>query len=274
MLDDQGLVALGRDLFHRLDHRRTGREHLRRRVLVMLHVDDPDPGSARVVEQFAKTSEHRLPVRNPELALGREVLALYVDHQQRRALHTSEPTVASGDGQGVCRGAGRRGAFRGPRARRASSRSRKPSPNARRSTARRPTTPTSTSSAGSATSTPTTSSRGARRGGSRSYAGVLDRHPSGSTLAPVIGPAPRRSSDAGRRDLQGADSSEEKDKRSLQLFAEWTPPFEFTHHLARADGGGIAIFEADSAATVVEGIAPWLPFSIRSFALPSFNATA
>ncbi len=54
--------------------------------------------------------------------------------------------------------------------------------------------------------------------------------------------------------------SEEKDKRSLQLFAEWTPPFEFTHHFARADGGGIAIFEADSAASVVEGIAPWLPF--------------
>ena len=39
------------------------------------------------------------------------------------------------------------------------------------------------------------------------------------------------------------------------------PPFEFKAHWARADGsGGIAIIEADSPATLLEGIAPWVPF--------------
>lgn len=55
--------------------------------------------------------------------------------------------------------------------------------------------------------------------------------------------------------------TEESDKRSLQLFTSWTPPFEFKAHYARGDGnGGIAIFEAADALTVVEGIAPWGPF--------------
>ena len=53
-------------------------------------------------------------------------------------------------------------------------------------------------------------------------------------------------------------TSEERDKRQLALFTNWQPPFEFKHHWARADqNGGIAIFEADSAAVVLEGIAPW-----------------
>jgi hypothetical protein len=56
-------------------------------------------------------------------------------------------------------------------------------------------------------------------------------------------------------------TSEESQKRSLQLFTSWQPPFEFKAHYARADGkGGIAIFEADSPAVVLEGVAPFTPF--------------
>jgi hypothetical protein len=55
--------------------------------------------------------------------------------------------------------------------------------------------------------------------------------------------------------------TEESQKRSLQLFMNWTPPFEFKAHYARSDAnGGIAIFEADDAAVVLEGIAPFTPF--------------
>jgi hypothetical protein len=55
--------------------------------------------------------------------------------------------------------------------------------------------------------------------------------------------------------------SEEDERRSLALFTSWEPPIEFKHHWARADGeGGIAIFEADSAVQVLEGISPWNPF--------------
>jgi hypothetical protein len=55
--------------------------------------------------------------------------------------------------------------------------------------------------------------------------------------------------------------SEESEKRSLALFAAWQPPFEFKAHWARADGsGGIAVVESDSAATLLEGVAPWQPF--------------
>ena len=58
---------------------------------------------------------------------------------------------------------------------------------------------------------------------------------------------------------KGKDTAtEETAKRQLQLFLSWQPPFEFKHHWARADqNGGIALFEADSAAVVLEGIAPW-----------------
>jgi hypothetical protein len=55
--------------------------------------------------------------------------------------------------------------------------------------------------------------------------------------------------------------SEELDKRTLQLFTNWQPPFEFKGHWARGDGqGGVAIFEADGAEQVLEGIAPWGAF--------------
>ena len=54
------------------------------------------------------------------------------------------------------------------------------------------------------------------------------------------------------------NSTEETAKRQLQLFLSWQPPFEFKGHWARADqNGGVAIFEAESAAVVFEGIAPW-----------------
>jgi hypothetical protein len=56
------------------------------------------------------------------------------------------------------------------------------------------------------------------------------------------------------------DSSEESQKRSLQLFTNWEPPVEFKGHWALATGGGIAIVEADSAAAMVEAIAPYTPF--------------
>jgi uncharacterized protein DUF3303 len=55
--------------------------------------------------------------------------------------------------------------------------------------------------------------------------------------------------------------TEESQKRSLQLFTSWQPPFEFKAHYARGDGkGGIAIFEADEPTVVLEGIAPFTPF--------------
>ena len=57
------------------------------------------------------------------------------------------------------------------------------------------------------------------------------------------------------------DASEEGERRSLQLFTSWQPPFEFKSHYALADGsGGIAIFEADSEAQVLEGTGVWWPW--------------
>lgn len=55
--------------------------------------------------------------------------------------------------------------------------------------------------------------------------------------------------------------TEDSERRSLQLFASWQPPFEFKYHWSRADGrGGISIFEADDAAVVLEGVAPFSAF--------------
>ncbi len=56
-------------------------------------------------------------------------------------------------------------------------------------------------------------------------------------------------------------TTEEAQKRSLQLFTQWSPPYEFKAHYARGDGkGGIAIVESDTAEAIVEGVAPWVPF--------------
>jgi Protein of unknown function (DUF3303) len=55
--------------------------------------------------------------------------------------------------------------------------------------------------------------------------------------------------------------TEDMEKRSLGLFTQWSPPFEFKAHYARGDGqGGIAIVESDTAEAIVEGTAPWQPF--------------
>ena len=55
--------------------------------------------------------------------------------------------------------------------------------------------------------------------------------------------------------------TEESQKRSLQLFTNWQPPFEFKANYTRGDGkGGISIIESDSVEAVIEGIAPWAPF--------------
>ena len=56
------------------------------------------------------------------------------------------------------------------------------------------------------------------------------------------------------------DPSEASTKRSLQLFTNWQPPVEFKGHWALGGGGGIAVIETDSAAAVVEAIAPFTPF--------------
>ena len=57
--------------------------------------------------------------------------------------------------------------------------------------------------------------------------------------------------------------SEDRDKRTLQLFAKWTPPsgFEFKGFYDYADGdGGIAIVETSSAEATLEAVAPWATF--------------
>jgi hypothetical protein len=59
------------------------------------------------------------------------------------------------------------------------------------------------------------------------------------------------------------DTSEDGDRRSLAVFAKWQPPAgaEFKGFYQCADGkGGIAIIEADSAATLARTTAPWTPW--------------
>ena len=59
------------------------------------------------------------------------------------------------------------------------------------------------------------------------------------------------------------DVSDEKQKRSLKLFGNWTPPagYEIKSHYAFADGsGGIILAEVSTAAAAYESAAPWGPF--------------
>ena len=59
------------------------------------------------------------------------------------------------------------------------------------------------------------------------------------------------------------DQSEEAEKRSLGVFEQWQPPAgaEFKGFYGFADGtGGVAIIEADSAATLSRTTAPWVPW--------------
>ena len=58
-------------------------------------------------------------------------------------------------------------------------------------------------------------------------------------------------------------TSEERDKRTLNLFTNWQPPagFEFKGFYDYADGnGGVAIVEASSAEVMLEATAPWAAF--------------
>ena len=57
--------------------------------------------------------------------------------------------------------------------------------------------------------------------------------------------------------------SEERDKRLLKLFMNWSPPAgtEMKAHYADIDGsGGLLIQEAESAAALAESTAPWGAF--------------
>jgi len=59
------------------------------------------------------------------------------------------------------------------------------------------------------------------------------------------------------------DTSEEGNRRSLAVFSQWQPPAgaEFRGFYAFADGrGGVAIIDADSAATLARTTAPWTPW--------------
>jgi hypothetical protein len=59
------------------------------------------------------------------------------------------------------------------------------------------------------------------------------------------------------------DGTEEGQRRSLKVFAGWQPPegAEFKGFYGFADGsGGVALLEADSAATLAKTTAPWTPW--------------
>ena len=59
------------------------------------------------------------------------------------------------------------------------------------------------------------------------------------------------------------DTGEEGARRSLALLANWQPPAgaEFKGFYGFADGnGGVALIDADSAATVARTTAPWTPW--------------
>jgi hypothetical protein len=59
------------------------------------------------------------------------------------------------------------------------------------------------------------------------------------------------------------DTSEEGIRRSLNVFSNWQPPegAEFQGFYGYADGtGGVALIEADSAATLSRTTLPWAPW--------------
>jgi hypothetical protein len=62
---------------------------------------------------------------------------------------------------------------------------------------------------------------------------------------------------------QFTDQTEESERRSLGVFANWQPPegADFQGFYGFADGtGGVALIEVDSAATLARTIAPWTPW--------------
>jgi hypothetical protein len=69
---------------------------------------------------------------------------------------------------------------------------------------------------------------------------------------------------------QFVDTSEDGNRRSLAVFEKWQPPAgaDFQGFYGFADGsGGVAIIEADSAATLARTTAPWTPW-LRFTATP------
>jgi hypothetical protein len=59
------------------------------------------------------------------------------------------------------------------------------------------------------------------------------------------------------------DTTEDGERRSLEVFSQWQPPAgaEFQGFYGFADNtGGVAIIEADSAATLARTTAPWVPW--------------
>jgi len=75
------------------------------------------------------------------------------------------------------------------------------------------------------------------------------------------------------------DNSDEAQRRGLAMLAKWQPPAgaEFKGFYGFADGsGGVAIVEADSAATLARTTAPWttsLSFTVTPI-LPIEEASA
>jgi hypothetical protein len=66
------------------------------------------------------------------------------------------------------------------------------------------------------------------------------------------------------------DTTEEGEKRSLEVFSQWQPPegADFHGFYGFADNtGGVAIIEVDSAATLARTTAPWVPW-LRFTATP------
>jgi hypothetical protein len=63
--------------------------------------------------------------------------------------------------------------------------------------------------------------------------------------------------------FQFTDTSEEGEKRSLDVFQGWQPPAgaQFQGFYGFVDNsGGVAIVEVDTAATVARLTAPWVPW--------------
>lgn len=55
--------------------------------------------------------------------------------------------------------------------------------------------------------------------------------------------------------------TESSEKRTLQLFTNWQPPFTFVHHWAFSDGsGGFGVLDTDSPTALMEGVAPWIAY--------------
>ena len=82
-----------------------------------------------------------------------------------------------------------------------------------------------------------------------------------------------------RSEFHFRDAGEESAERALAVFAAWSPPdgLDIQGFYNYVDGsGGFAIAEADSAATLLRGVAPftpWLEFDVTAI-VPVEEGTA